>query len=138
MDTGITIRPVQPVSIQPARVAPPVERQTVASELPETQAVVAAPEAVAARSAPEGESSARLAELNTAIDRKAVAVFRETVSKVVQDETTKELVFQKVSSDTGRIIGQFPDEALLRMKAYSAQVRSAELDKAAERGTNRA
>jgi uncharacterized FlaG/YvyC family protein len=138
MDTGITIRPVQPVSIQPARVAPPVERQTVASELPETQAVVAAPESVAARSAPEGESRSRLAELNTAIDRKAVAVFRETVSKVVQDETTKELVFQKVSSDTGRIIGQFPDEALLRMKAYSAQVRSAELDKAAERGTNRA
>jgi uncharacterized FlaG/YvyC family protein len=120
MDTGLNIRPVQPVSIAPVRMSPPVERQAAASELPETQAVTAVAEDASVRSRQESQGRELRAELNSAFDRKA-DVAGTTVSKVIQDETTKELVFRKISAATGEIVGQFPEEAMLRLKAYNAQ-----------------
>lgn len=120
MDTGFSVRPVQPVSIAPVRMSPPVERQTVVTDLPETQVVTATAESAEVRQKQESEVRDLRAELNTAIDRKA-EIGSSTVSKVVQDETTKELIFRKISAKTGEIVGQFPDEALLRNRAYNAQ-----------------
>jgi hypothetical protein len=130
MDTGLSIRPVQPVSVAPVRVSPPVERQTVASELPETQAVAAAPADVPVRFDDEASSRSLRAELNAAIDKKSSQIVADPVSKVVQDETTKELIFRKVSPDTGQVIRQYPDEAMLRQRAYAVQAKREALDTA--------
>lgn len=128
MDTGLNVRPVQPVASAPTRVSPPVERQTTASELPETQAVTAAAEGDSARFDEEAGSRTLCAELNAAIDKKSSRFGSEAVQKVVQDQTTKELVFRKVRPDTGQVVAQYPEEAMLRLRAYNAQMRREELD----------
>jgi phage-related baseplate assembly protein len=130
MDSGLSIRPVQPVSIAPVRISPPVERQTVASELPETQAVAAAPADAPVRFDDEASARNLRAELNAAIDKKSSQVTPDPVSKVVQDETTKELIFRKISPATGEVIRQYPDEAMLRQRAYSLQARREALETA--------
>ncbi len=130
MDTGLSIRPVQPVSVAPVRVAPPVERQTVASELPETQAVAAVPADAPVQFNDEASARNLRAELNAAIDKKSSRIAPEPLSKVVRDETTKELVFRKISPATGEVIRQYPDEAILRQRAYSVQARREALETA--------
>ncbi len=127
MDTGLNIRPVQPVSTAPARVSPPVERQTAASELPAPQAVTAPADLSSTRFREEAEGRNLRAALNAAIDKKSDRIETAPVQKVVRDETTKELIFRKVRPDTGQVVGQYPDEAMLRLKAYNAQVRRQEL-----------
>jgi 4-hydroxy-L-threonine phosphate dehydrogenase PdxA len=127
MDTGLNIRPVQPVSTAPARVIPPVERQTAASELPAPQAVTAPADASSTRFREEADGRNLRAALNAAIDKKSDQIVTAPVQKVVRDEATKELIFRKVRPDTGQVVGQYPDEAMLRLKAYNAQVRREEL-----------
>jgi uncharacterized FlaG/YvyC family protein len=47
------------------------------------------------------------------------AALREVVERhVVVDPRTRALVFQTVSKETGEVVRQFPDEAMLRFKAY--------------------
>jgi hypothetical protein len=121
MDTGLNVRIAQPVSIAPVRVAPPVERQAVASELPATQAVTAVADEPAVNLRDSNTSDNLRAEISEALDRRA-RIVGETVSKVDRDETTKELIFRKISAETGQIIGQYPDEAMLRQRAYNAQM----------------
>jgi hypothetical protein len=127
MDTGLNVRPVQPVSVAPVRISPPVERQTAASDLPETQAVTAAPVTDPVRFDDQRDGRELRAQLNSAIDRKSDGPPAEPLRRVVQDPATKELVFRKISPDTGQVIGQYPEEALLRLKAYNAQVNRAAL-----------
>jgi hypothetical protein len=123
MDTGLNIRPVQTANLAPVRIAPPVERQAVASDLPETQAVTAAAEVAPVSFQEDASGRGLRAQLNVAIDQKSSRIDTPAVQKVVQDEATKELIFRKVRPDTGQVVGQFPDEAMLRLKAYNAQAR---------------
>jgi len=47
------------------------------------------------------------------------AALREVVERhVVVDPRTRALVFQTVSKETGEVVRQYPDEAMLRFKAY--------------------
>jgi hypothetical protein len=128
MDTGLSIRPVQTANLAPVRVAPPVERQTVASDLPETQAVTAAADDSPVRFQEDAGGRELRSQLNAAIDQKSSRIESQAVQKVVQDEATKELIFRKVRPDTGQVIGQYPEEAMLRLRAYNAQVLREELD----------
>ncbi len=128
MDTGLNIRPVLAAQSAPVRVDPPVARQAVAPELPDTQAVTAASEDVPVRFNEESGARNLRAALNSALDRKASKIAEPPVSQVVRDEATKELIFRKVNPETGRIVGQYPDEAIMRLKAYNAQLRKEELD----------
>jgi uncharacterized FlaG/YvyC family protein len=121
MDTGVSIRPVPPVSLTAVRVAPPAERQTAVTELPATETVTAVPEDPAVSARPDDQANALRGQIEEAFQRRA-RIAGETVSKVTQDQDTKELVFSKISAETGKVIGQFPDEAMLRLKAYNAQV----------------
>jgi hypothetical protein len=121
MDTGLNIRPVQPVSIAPVRMSPPVERQTAVSELPDVQAVTALSKDPAADRRDDDRTGTLRAEISTALDRRA-RTLGQTLNKVDRDEATKELIFRKISAETGQVVGQFPDEALLRQKAYTAQM----------------
>jgi hypothetical protein len=127
MDTGLNIRPVQTVSSAPVRSDPPVARQTVSPVLPEAQAVTAASEDAPVRLNERAGQRELRAALNAAIDDRVPRAPIVPVSKVVQDEATKELVFRKISPETGEVIGQFPEEAVLRNKAYSAQLRREDL-----------
>jgi len=62
--------------------------------------------------------------LRAATDRAAIAVAvdrqltREVEKKVVQDASTGAVVFRSVDTSTGRVINQYPDDAMLRAIAY--------------------
>jgi hypothetical protein len=128
MDTGLNIRTAAPASPAPARIEPPAARQTVASELPEAQAVTAAPEDAPVRFNEEAGARNLRAALNAALDGKVAVPKAAAVSDIDEDAATRQLVFRKIDSDTGRVIGQFPDEAILRLKAYNARQRREEAE----------
>jgi uncharacterized FlaG/YvyC family protein len=126
METGLNVRPVQTTSIAAVRVEPAEQRQVARTELPEAAAVTAAPEVQPVRF-DEGDDQGKLrAELNRALDAAAA----QPTLKVEQDETTREIVFRKVSPSTGQVVQQFPDEAVMRQRAYAAQQRRAALEQA--------
>jgi uncharacterized FlaG/YvyC family protein len=122
METGLNVRPVQTSSPAPVRIAAAPERQVTQTELPETQ-VVTAPAVAAPVSVEIGERESHLrAELNAAIDARSTApVAAEYQSRVSIDEASKEVVFTKVSASTGNVVQQYPDDAILRQRAYQAQ-----------------
>jgi uncharacterized FlaG/YvyC family protein len=52
---------------------------------------------------------------------------REVVERnIVVDPRTRELVFQTISKETGEVVRQIPDEAMLRLRAYVREMREAE------------
>jgi uncharacterized FlaG/YvyC family protein len=117
MDSGIKIRPVQTASVAITRQEPAVERQVARTELPATQSVQAAAEGQAQEGLRQDQRNF-FAGLNRAIDEIAA----EPLRKVTRDEATKELVFTSISPETGEVVRQFPDEAILRQRAYAQQV----------------
>jgi uncharacterized FlaG/YvyC family protein len=102
MESVSGIRPVQTTSQAPVRVFAPQERQVARTELPETKVVNAA--ARVAETAREAEDQLQAAQTHT--------------KRVVRDDVTKELVFRTVSASTGQVVSQYPDEAVLRDRAY--------------------
>jgi uncharacterized FlaG/YvyC family protein len=123
MSTGLNIRAVQSTPPAPIRQEAVSERQAVRTELPETQVVLSASESQ--RIEPNLDDRARniRAGLNSVIDSQQTA----PVKKVDRDAVTQELVFRTVNAATGRVVSQFPDEAVLRQRAYTAQQENAEL-----------
>ncbi len=124
MDTGLNIRPVQAPSVAPVRPQPAPERQVVRTELPETQSVQPAAKADSVSFGNDDAQSRLRAQISSAIDTRSA----EPTRKVERDAVTQELVFRKVSAETGQIVSQFPDEAILRQRAYAVQQRRAELN----------
>jgi hypothetical protein len=135
MDTGLNIRPVQPSSVSPVRTEAVRERLAARTELPETNVVLAVAEARPVQFDQNDQQRGLRSELNAAIDVKqspaqAAALQNKTV---VRDEASQELVFRTVSTETGEVVTQFPDDAILRQRAYSVQQRRAELDAAQDK-----
>ncbi len=130
MDTGLNVRPVQTSTFAPVRAEPPPQRQVVSSELPEAQAVQAVAEAQPVTVDQTDQQQKLTAVLNTAIDQMIPA----RQKKVQRDEATQELVFQTINTETGTVVAQFPDDAILRQRAYAVQQRRAELDQGATLG----
>lgn len=104
MESVSGVRPVQTTSQAPVRVFVPQERQVARTELPEAKVVNAA--ARVAETGRKAEDQSQAAQLQT--------------KRVVRDDATKELVFRTVSASTGQVISQYPDEAILRDRAYRA------------------
>jgi hypothetical protein len=124
MDTGLNIRPVQPSSFAPVRTDAARERVATRTELPETDVVLAVNEARPVQLDQNDQQRGVRSALNAALD-----VRQTPTQKTVQrDEASKELVYRTVSGETGEIIAQFPDDAILRQRAYSVQLRRAELE----------
>jgi hypothetical protein len=112
MSTDFSVRPVgTPVALpvvqqvpvaQPAPVVPPASETTVkavATELPASQTVTVADPSVAARN-----------------DAQAA---RESVSRqAFIDLAAASIVYQVVDTRTNLVVQQFPDEAVLRRRAY--------------------
>ena len=100
MSTDFSIRPVGPPAATPV-VQPSggAAHKAVATELPPNQSVTAADASVGVRNDPETAS--------------------DYVShQVVIDRAAASIVYQVVDNRTNLVIQQFPDEAVLRRRAY--------------------
>jgi hypothetical protein len=124
MDTGLNVRPVQAPSFASVRAEPAPQRQAVRTDLPETQAVEAVADVRAVTSGSDEQKQRLIADLNSTIDSRLAT----PTKRVDRDETTQELVFRTVNPTTGYVMTQFPDDAILRQRAYSVQQRRAELE----------
>jgi len=104
MDTGLAIRPTA-TATQPSIVRPepaPV-REAVATDLAPAQSVTAA----ANTNAPRHDST-------PAPDAQ--------VRKIVLDAHSREVIYQVLDAGSGRVVRQIPDEALLRLRAYTRAI----------------
>ena len=131
MEPGLNIRPVPSASVAPVRAEPPQQRQVARTELPEAQAVLAAADTSPIRIEQPTAEQRAVGALNRAID----AAANQTTTRVDRDEATQELVFRRYSPTTGQVVQQFPEEAILRQRAYAVQLRREELALAANSGS---
>jgi hypothetical protein len=100
MSTDFSIRPVgAPVALPIVPAAGDAARAAVPTQLPPTQSVTAVDASTAARNDPQ--------DLSTFISRQAFF-----------DRAAGEFVFQVIDSRTDQVVTQFPDEAVLRRRAY--------------------
>jgi uncharacterized FlaG/YvyC family protein len=80
-----------------------------------------------------GESEAVIADARRAAPGAALdALFSEFIKRNIEiDPKTREVIFQTVDEETGRVIRQLPDEAMLKLRTYLRELRAAE-DKTAD------
>lgn len=114
MDVGQTNRPNVPSAQPVVRAEPPAQREAVTTELPSAATVTSATETSPTRV--EISRSAR--SLQALDDPAAAALQRETT----RDEETDTLVYRVTDQKTGRVVQQIPDESLLRLRAYIAEL----------------
>jgi hypothetical protein len=102
MDTGLTVRPTSSVA-QPniVRPEPAPVKQAVATDLAPAQSVTASNGAEASRQDP----------VQTAQDAH--------VRKIILDAHSREVIYQIVDAGSGRVVRQVPEEAMLRLRAYT-------------------
>jgi len=104
MDSGLTIRPATsaaaPNIVRPE--AAPV-RQAVQTDLAPAQSVTASNGSEAARHDSQQASDAH-------------------VRKIVLDAHSREVIYQVVDAGSGRVVRQVPDEAMLRLRAYTRAI----------------
>jgi len=114
MDVGQTSRPNVPSAQPTVRPEPVVQREAVSTQLPPAASVTAAAEA-----APTKVEISRTAQTLQALeDPDAMALQRETT----RDDETESLVYRVTDPKTGRVVQQIPDESLLRLRAYIAEL----------------
>jgi len=119
METGNITKPVAPAApVVPARVEHLAAAGAVKTELAPEAAVQQVDESPAVRFAPSGG-----ADFTASLD----SAMREVVERnITVDPKTRELVFQTISKETGEVVRQVPDEAMLRLRAYVREMREAE------------
>jgi flagellar protein FlaG len=116
MDTGTVSKAMTPAPPAPARAEQLAATGAVKTEL--AAAVPQADDAPASRFAPSEGAGFR-----ASVD----AAMRQVIERhVTVDPRTRQLVFQAVSRETGIVVRQVPDEALLRLRAYMRDMREAE------------
>ena len=116
METGSISKPVAPAA--PARVDHLVAAGAVKTELAPEASVQQADNSPAVRFAPNDDADFR-ASLEAAL--------RDVIERnIMVDPKTRELVYQAISKETGVVVRQVPDEAMLRLRAYLREMRAAE------------
>ena len=101
MSTDFSIRPVGAPA--PSPVAPPVSpavNEAVQTDLPSSQTVTAADASTVVRTDPQAP---------TIVDISHQAYF---------DRDASTMVYTVVNGNTGQVVDQYPDEAVLRRRAY--------------------
>jgi flagellar protein FlaG len=108
MDTGTVSKAMTPAPPAPARAEQLAATGAVKTDL--AAAVPQADDAPASRFAPSEGAGFRAS---------VEAAMRQVIERhVTVDPRTRQLVFQAVSRETGIVVRQVPDEALLRLRAY--------------------
>ncbi len=95
------------------RVNAPPALGAVKTELPAqatVQQAAATPKPTAAKSGPDPDAAS------------------EVSRDVTIDASTQELVFKTINQKSGEVVSQVPDKALLRMRAYSREMRQADAE----------
>jgi hypothetical protein len=101
MSTDFSIRPVGAPAPSPlAPPSSPAANDAVQTDLPSSQSVTAADAGTAVRNDPEA---------STIVDISHEAFF---------DRDASTMVYQVVDENTGQVVDQYPDEAVLRRRAY--------------------
>jgi uncharacterized FlaG/YvyC family protein len=119
METGNISKPVVAAApVAPVRADLLVAAGAVKTDLKPEAAVQQAGSAPAVQYAPtEG------ADFSASLD----LAMREAVERnITVDPRTRELVFQTISKETGEVVRQIPDEAVLRLRAYVRDLVEAE------------
>lgn len=119
MDTGLTVRPTG-IAAQPSgvRLDAALVRDAVPTSLPQAQTVAAAAKPTETRN-DAGPSD---------------AADSSYVRKIILDAHSREVIYQVLDQDSGRVVRQIPEEATLRLRAYvraianGASPNQAELD----------
>ena len=119
METGSIPKPVAPAAAAvPARVENLAAAGAVKTQLAPEAAVQQAGEAPPVRFAPNDG-----ADFTASLD----SAMRQVVERnITVDPKTREHVFQTISKETGEVVRQVPDEAMLRLRAYVREMREAE------------
>jgi uncharacterized FlaG/YvyC family protein len=103
MDTGLAVRPTSGATqTNIARPDPAPVRQAVATDLAPSKSVTASTNADAARH--DAQSA------------------QDNVRKIVLDAHSREVIYQVLDADSGRVVRQIPDEAMLRLRAYTRAI----------------
>ena len=111
MSSDFSIKPVgAPVATPMVQPASPAAEEAVATELPAHQSVAAA-DAGAARAQRHPEFAAAIRRINVILDRDAASV-----------------VYQVVDNRTSLVVKQFPDQGVLRRRAYARALEQARED----------
>lgn len=121
MEIG-SIRPAYAGPVAPTLKAPVANEQAVPTELSGPAAVTdtRTSAGVADKEAKAGEDRARREADAGGKDDSAVIARRELERQVEIDPDTQALVFKKVDIQTGNVVEQVPEEAILRMRASIA------------------
>ena len=116
MDTGSIAKPAAVAALNaPQRVNTPASAGAVKTELAPEASVQQVSEAAVVRFDPSNGAQAR-----AALD----AAIRDLVERHIEIEPkTREVVYQTVDKESGEVIRQFPDQALLRIRAYAREMR---------------
>jgi uncharacterized FlaG/YvyC family protein len=116
MDTGSIAKPAMfSASNVPQRSETFAAAGAVKTELAPEAAVQQVHETEAVRFDPTNGAAAR-----AALDQ----ALRETIARrIMIDPKTREVVYQTVDRETGSVLRQVPDEALMRLRAYAREMR---------------
>ena len=118
METGHVSKPVAPAAPAAPRVDILAAAGAVKTQLAPEAAVQQAGETPPVRFVPSDG-----ADFSASLD----SAMREVVERnITIDPRTRELVFQTISKETGEVVRQVPDEAMLRLRAYVREMREAE------------
>jgi hypothetical protein len=100
MSSDFSIKPVgTPVATPMAQPASPAADEAVATDLPASQSVAAADASPRTRNDPHGSSG-------------------NTSNNVILDRDAASVVYQVVDNRTSLVVKQYPDQAVLRRRAY--------------------
>ena len=106
MSTDFNIKPVgAPVAAPIVQHVSEAAQHAVAAELPANQSVAAA------------DSSAR-ASTDSAAVRVSISNASSVSNQVVIDRDARAVVYQVIDTRTSQVVKQFPEEAVLRRRAY--------------------
>lgn len=120
MDVGSITRTPAPSAINsPQRADTLASAGAVKTELKPEAAVQQVREAAATGFNPNE------AQAHAAIDQ----ALRETISRrIVLEPKTREVIYQAVNEETGEVVRQVPEAALLRLRAYAREMREKDGD----------
>lgn len=104
-------------------------REAVRTELPRVQRVeqpLAASAAAAAGDRRAGDAAARderaQAERRARIERMADSIRESLQRRIERDDSADILVYRTVDKVTGEVVRQFPDEMILKLRAYAREM----------------
>lgn len=106
MDAGLTIRPIANVAAaESVRTAPGAVTGAVRTELAPSQSVTA--------------------PANTGSIRNDLPLNQpDTARELIVDPAAREVIYRVVDVSSGRVVRQVPDEAMLRLRAYTRALES--------------